>query len=121
MASTTAKGIPYPENTDAFADGADAVKALADWMEANGAKRVHAGSVVVPVTASATGTAAVVFPAGKFTAAPIVVAMCIGTSVYFATTTGGPTAAGFTAQVRHNANTSQTVNVTVHYVAIQLA
>lgn len=118
---TTAKGFPYPDPTDAVANTDLAIKALADFLESNNVKRIHVGSAVVAVAAAATGTVAVVLPAGKFTAAPMVVAMAIGTSVYFASTTGGPTAAGFTLQVRHNTNVAQTVNVTVHYVAVQLA
>lgn len=64
---TTPNGLPYPEPTAPVAQGADAIKALAQ------ATRIIAVSVTVPAGSPNPATATVTFPAGLFTAAPLVV------------------------------------------------
>lgn len=117
---STAKGFPYPEPTDPVANTDLAIKALAQFLQDNNVKTIHAGSVVIPLAAAAAGSAAVALPVGKFSAAPIVLLTVIGTSAYFASTTGGPGPTGFSAQIRHYNGTNATVNVTVHYLAVLL-
>lgn len=71
MGSTTSKGYPYPVGTDRVMDGDDAIKSLAEKVDA--ALGVQAaGQVSCPVAAaSTTYTVTITFPAGRFTAAPI--------------------------------------------------
>lgn len=123
--STTAKGIPYPAPGDPVANTDLAIKALADWLEANGVKRMHAGAQVVTVPNGATSAgsaAAFAFPVGKFTAIPIVVAVVQGTSSYHVAV-GATSAAGVSFTVRHIDATAAAgaQNVTVWFIAVQLA
>jgi hypothetical protein len=73
MPATTAKGYPYPLGTDPVSDGDDAIKNLA---EATDAKTGVCATGNVTINTPTTGTpasAAITFPAGRFTVAPIVV------------------------------------------------
>lgn len=114
---STAKGFPYPDPTDAVANGDLAIKALAQYLEDKHPKASVSGTVTITVTAATTGNAAVVFPVGKFAAAPKVTLGVIGSSVFFAATTGGPTTSGFTAQVRKYDGVNVTTSVVVHWQA----
>lgn len=116
MPGTTTHGFRYPSDTDPVNDGAEAVRNLANDVD----DRVGAfacGSVVVAVAAATNASAAVVFPAGRFAAAPRVVATINGALLYGASTSA-ITAAGCNIHVRHLDNTSATVNVTVHWIAM---
>lgn len=122
---TTAKGYPYPDPGDSVANTDLAIKALADFLNNNGFKAMHAGSqvVTVPNGATSAGSAApLVFPAGKFSAIPIVVAVVQGTSSYHVAV-GATTAAQVSFTVRHIDATAAAgaQNVTVWFVAVQLA
>lgn len=69
---TTASGYPFPVGTDRVMDGDDAIKALADKIEAN----LRQGTWVVAgsITINALNTPASSFftwPAGRFTVAPV--------------------------------------------------
>lgn len=73
MGTTPINALPYPEPTDPVAQGADAIKALANALDKGVAKAIAAGSATLPITALNTGASvAVTFPAGRFTAAPYV-------------------------------------------------
>lgn len=116
MPGTTAHGFRYPLDSDPVQDGAEATRNLAnDVDDLVGA--IAAGTVTVNVTASATGSAAVTFPAGRFANAPIIVVTSRNGS-YVAATAAGITASGFTASVRHVDNTAATVAVQVTWIAI---
>lgn len=118
---TTVKGFPYPENSEAVANGADAIKALADFLQTNNVKTFHVGTVVVNVAASALQAQTFNLPVGKFAAgAPTVVLLtCVGNTQYIATSSAISTTQ-FTVTLRHYNSTSQTVNVTVAYAAVLL-
>lgn len=61
-------GIPYPEDTDLLAQGAQAIKAV---VLKTGAVAAGTASLALP-TANTQNTVAVTFPAGRFTAPPVV-------------------------------------------------
>jgi hypothetical protein len=64
---TTASGLPYPEPSDFIAQGADAIKALAQLLPGRG---VH-GQVAISAGAGGANTGvAVTFPAALFTGSP---------------------------------------------------
>lgn len=122
---TTAKGYPYPEPTDPLANTDLAIKALAQFLEDKNVRAIHAGSKVVNVPAGATSAGSAtpfVFPAGKFSAIPIVVAVVQGTSSYHVAV-GATSAAQVDFTVRHidaSAAGAGGINVTVWFVAIQM-
>lgn len=67
---TTAKGYPYPEDTDLQSQGAQAIKALANAIDTNlGRAATGTASLALP-TANVGNSVAVTFPVGRFTAAP---------------------------------------------------
>lgn len=123
--AATAKGFPYPAPTDAFADGDLAIKALAEFLDTNNVKAIHAGTAVAAIPNGGTGAnaPAIVFPAGKFSVAPVVVCCAVGTSTHFGVVVIAPTAAGCTLAARqYEAVASVGVtNVTLAYIAVQLA
>lgn len=68
---TTTPGIPYPEPSDPIANGAVAMKTIAETLPGKMAR----GLVTITPTAANTLTyGAVTFPAGKFTTPPDVMA-----------------------------------------------
>lgn len=106
--------IPYMVDGDPLADVADIMQSLAQRVETllpiNGTK-------VVAVAASSTGTAAVVFPVGRFSVAPhVMVAAQAGATPYIVSVSA-ITAAGCNVNVRHCDGTSATANVTVGWTA----
>ncbi len=118
---TTTKGYPYPENSDAVANGADAIKALADFLNNNNVKTFHVGTVVVNVAATAVQAQTFNLPAGKFAAgAPTVVLLTPVANTQYIATSSNLTTTQFTVTLRHYNSTSQTVNVTVAYAAVLL-
>jgi hypothetical protein len=72
----------------------------------------------VSVSNAATGSLAVTFPAGRFTAAPAVSATA-QSSNYFAVVWATPTATGFSVGVRQYTNTVATITVPVAWTAVQ--
>ena len=98
---TTTKGYPYPEDTDPTAQGAQAIKALANAID-TGLGRAASGSFTLSIPSAQAGSSvAVTFPVGRFTAAPAVMlnrSTGIGwASMPIAYTAGAQTASGFTA------------------------
>lgn len=117
--ATTAKGFPYPIGTDRVMDGDDAIKALAEAVGNYHGARIWATQVSVSVAAAASGNAAVTFPAGLFTAAPVCVAsVALNSTAYFAICTGA-TASGCTATAVHRDGTVTTGSVPVSVIAVQ--
>lgn len=70
--ATTPNGLPYPVGTDRVMDGDDAIKALATAI------RVFSTTVTVNLSTSPTAAILVTFPAGLFTAPPVVVGFMNG-------------------------------------------
>lgn len=111
---TTDNGLPFPEDFAFVTDGAAAIQALAEAI------RVLAGTVTVPINNSAAGQAIIPFPAGYFTAAPIVtLTVQQGGATYLPWLISANTAqAGII--LRHYQNVVATVQMTVTWHAIQL-
>jgi hypothetical protein len=65
---TTTGGLPYPEDSDPVAAGAQNIKALATKLGASAS-----GTVSLNAPAQTVATVAVTFPVGRFTAPPCVV------------------------------------------------
>jgi hypothetical protein len=77
---TTPNGYPYPEDTDLESQGAQAIKALANKVDTQ-----------LRITAS--GTATIIFPVGRFTATPAVAATCEDGNYFTASYSRTPTGA----------------------------
>ena len=102
---TTPNGLPYPDDTAALAQGAQAIKALASALPL-----VETGAVAIGATNSTPHAIAVTFPK-RFTKIPVVV--CVITTNAVATTIQAcwPTAitvTGFTINAVRNSNTALT-------------
>lgn len=119
---TTAKGYPYPDPLDSVSDGDLVIKALAQFLEANGFKAMHAGKATATFSASAVAsTGSIAYPVGKFTAEPAILA-CVGSGVsMYAAIITASTAAAFTAAVRRIDGTNVSTTVSVYWLAVQLA
>lgn len=118
----TTKGFPYPSASDPAAEGAAAIEDLAEAVDTH-LGRMAAGSVGgLTLGAAGTTTAAVSFPVGRFTSAPVVV--CTITSGYPAAGTAqnafawasSVTASGFTMNYRRGAADTGVVS----WVAVQV-
>jgi hypothetical protein len=79
-----------------------------------------AGSVVVNLSAANSGTTAVTFPAGRFSAVPIVTATMAAGSASYVAGVGSVTASGFNAIAFQKDTATGTVALTVHWHAIQM-
>lgn len=120
MPANTALGYPYPLGTDKINDGDATLAALATKVDT--AKGIAArGSVTINVAAiNTTYAAAVTFPVGLFTVAPVAV-MQPQTGApqdVFGSLQTQPTTTGVNLCVRRTAGTG---NLLVHWVAIQQA
>jgi hypothetical protein len=119
--ATTAKGFPYPVGTDRVQDGDDAIKALAEAVGNYHGARIWATRVSITISNAASGNAAVTFPAGHFTAAPIVVAsMSFSSTSYFAIATSSTTT-GCSVSAIHRDGTLTTGTPTADVIAVQFA
>lgn len=116
MPSTTALGYPIPLDSDPVNDGAESVRNLAQAVDDN-VGVIAAGTSTVVLSSAANGSVAVVFPVGRFSAAPVVVASNEN-SIYHASVSN-VTAAGFTLAVRQTLNNTATINVPVSWIAVQ--
>lgn len=117
MPANTAHGYPYPVGTDRVTDGDDAIKNLANAVESK--LRVSAaGSVSVTATSSASGSANVTFPAGRFVNPPLVVCSPVGATAWYAAA-GSVTASGVTINIVQRDGTAATATVTVNWIAIE--
>jgi hypothetical protein len=109
MPANTARGYPYPLNTDPVTNGDDTIKALAEAVN-NQLGAIACGGVSITSTGTnpSNGSTAVTFPVGRFTgsaAAPRVImqqtsAFVGGTGGYAAVYPSAISVAGFTANVR---------------------
>lgn len=125
MAGTTPKyGFPYPTGTDRVADGDNAMQSLAVAIEN---KLWTVDTRPLPMVASsvfsaspATSQLPVTFPAGRFTAPPMVIAnMSTGGNVALGVNVGGITASGCTFYIYPlGSGIWDTGGVSVFYLAI---
>jgi hypothetical protein len=114
---TPAKKLPYPQSSDPVAQGADAIRRLAQSVD----NMVQAGIVTVPITALNTNAdVAVNFPV-PFASAPVAVTLTTVTGtpqtcVVSVSSGAPPTAAGFTARGQRTSGGVQTFDC--YWVAI---
>jgi hypothetical protein len=114
---TTPLGYTYPEDTDPVAAGAQNIKALA--LSVDSRLGVHAaGSLSVPINNSATGSAVVTLPAGRFTAAPVLAVASLNSSYLVAPSS--KTATSFTMFARHYAAAVGTTSIPADWHATQI-
>lgn len=73
MPGTTSKGFPYPLGTEPVADGDDAIKNLAQSVDSK-VGVLASGLASVVLSSQIQNSITVTFPAGRFVAAPNVVA-----------------------------------------------
>lgn len=123
MPANTPKGFPYPLGTDRVTDGDDAIHNLATAIDTR-VGVIAAGLVSVPVSSGQSlGSVAVTFPAGRFSAVPVVNGTFNGTNVAWSgVNISSITAAGCTVGVSHRDGTPSgtTTAFTVAWHAIQL-
>lgn len=117
MPDTTLRGFPIPLDSDPVADGAAATRALGVAVN-DRVGSLATGSVVINLAAASSGSAAVAFPAGRFSGAPKIVATVVGSTSFFASAST-PDLDGSSITVRHFDNTAVTASVTVHWIAIE--
>jgi H-type lectin domain len=96
--STTAKAMPYPLPTEPTAQGADAIRKLAQSTD----NMIQTGSATAPVTtAGVTASVAVTFPVPFSTPPAIALGMNFGTmNGAFTVTASNVTTTGFTLNAR---------------------
>lgn len=117
MSTVNTGGLTVPDDSDPVAQGAAAMRTIASKLGATAA-----GSVVLSLAASpgAPNTAAVTFPVGRFTVAPIVVLIRNNgwnpAAVSFAFYAGGITTSGFTLTGQSSVATG---NSTILWIAVQ--
>jgi hypothetical protein len=116
MTTTTSRAYVLPEDSDPVADLALIVRNLGQKLNDH-VGVLAAGTVVVPLAASDTGDAAVVFPVGRFDGAPVI--QLTSTNRAYFPVVVSPSASGCTARLQHRAGTSTTANVTVHWTAVE--
>jgi hypothetical protein len=120
MPANTPKGYPYPLGTDPVADGDDAIKNLANKVDAALPARTWVSTASVPVTASTVGTLNVTFPAGRFTAVPRISLTVAGVSSFYVAGATAVSSTGINIFVRHTDAVSASITITVHVMAVQM-
>jgi hypothetical protein len=82
--------------------------------------RIASGTVLVNVNNAASGSAAVTFPAGRFTGtAPNIVATLATTSTMYIAGVGGQATTGFNANIFHRDGVVATTSLNVSWIAVQ--
>jgi hypothetical protein len=120
MPGATTHAYPYPVGTDPVSDGDDAIKNLAEKVEANLKGGIYSGAASVNVTALNTpATLVVTFPVGFFTMAPrVATAAYVNPQVTFVGLSASPSATSMTVSATRTGG-SVPVTVVVGYVAHQ--
>lgn len=109
MGATT-NGYPYPESTDPVAQGANAIKALAQKIESNLAAAA-AGRTPISLSNASSGSATVTFPSGRFKSAPAVAATCESSSFFAAVSSVSATSMTLWLRRYEDSPTTQTLQV----------
>lgn len=118
MPANTQRGFPYPLDTDAVGDMHAHVQALAQAVDDMVGAQA-AGKVNVTLAASNGTAQAVVFPVGRFSAAPVVTATADNSSVQIFAQVANVTAAGFDVIARHrDSGATVSATVTIHWHAV---
>lgn len=115
---TTPTGLPYPEPTAPVAEGANAIKGLAQAI------RIVATSVTVANGAANPATATVSFPAGLFSSPPLVVSSSSSSNGATGLTAVSTTSATLTLTVRGTSGALPATMpgaVIIRCIAVQLA
>jgi len=115
----TTGGLPYPDPTDPVAEGADAIRSLAEAIDPRTPAAWAGGQATVNVSASVTGSTTVTLPVGRFTKAPQVVGSA--SNSLYNVSISALTTASFLASVRHLNESSSTTTVYVSWSASQLS
>jgi hypothetical protein len=117
--ATTARGYPYPLSSDPVAQGATAIQNLAQAVNDKvGAAAM--GTAVCALSASNISTATtVVFPAGRFTAVPLMFASSVQ-SLYAASVSSAVTTTSGTVYARRIDGTSVTANININWSALSV-
>jgi len=116
--ANTARGYPYPLSSDPVAQGATAIQNLAQAVN-DRAGVAASGTVTIQVTtANTAASVSVVFPAGRFTAAPVVLTtLQAGTNPFNnASNAGNVTANGATIYANGTASGGKAVG----WLAVQV-
>ena len=118
--ATTPKGYIKPNGDDPITNGDNVIATLADQVDAN-LGRSATGSVVIPITVIGTaGSVVVTFPAGRFTAGPIVTVTYASTNPHGGAV-GASAAATATSVTIYGTKVSGSVaNITATWHAIQV-
>lgn len=108
MASTP-KGYPYPVGTDRVADGDDAIKSLAEFVDVR--LGLAASGFFTSAAAASSGAVvatAITFPVGLFTVPPVVTMTAYATNPETANVSFGsmPTTTGFSARTQRPGSTA---------------
>lgn len=118
MPANTQRGFPYPLDTDAVGDMHAHIQALAQAVDDMvGAQAT--GKTNVTLVSSNGVSQAVVFPAGRFSAAPVVTATADNSNLNIFAQVSNVTAAGFDVIARHrDAGATVSATVTIHWHAV---
>ena len=118
MPAQTPNGYPYPLGTDAVSQGDDAIKALADTLDARmGNLAMAAGMLTGQVTSNVSVVVALTFPVGRFSAAPMVAGIGYNTSTSFVNFSSA-TKDGCSMTVKHYTGTTGTYTFPFSWIAI---
>lgn len=116
MPANTTNGYPYPVAGDPVQQARAGIQSLAEKVD-TALRASAAGTVVVSVTAAATGVATVAYPVGRFVSAEVSpVATVNGNAAYFAVVSN-LTATSMQVTVVHRAGTSATTTVRAEWNA----
>jgi hypothetical protein len=120
MPSATAKGFPYPLDTDPVNQGDDSIKALADKLETAVPFAMAAGVLNTAALAINAGVGtAVTFPAGRFSVIPCV-AVSHDSNGYTFALAAGTTAGGTTLRAFNPSGAATSGTGVIRYVAVQM-
>jgi hypothetical protein len=126
---STSRGYTYPDSTghtriwEHFEELADDIDTDLAAVFALLPVRVAAGAVNVTLTAAASGNAAIVFPVGRFTVSPLVVALlnnAPGGTAKFVPRAINVTASGADIYVYTGDSSTQTGTAGVSWIAVQM-
>jgi hypothetical protein len=101
-------------------DGDDAIRALAEKIDAAQPFATSVGTAGVVLSNVALASATVTFPVGRFTQAPRANATVRGTSVWFSYLANNPSTASMSVGVRKYDGTPGTATVNVDWTAVQM-
>ena len=118
MATTPTHDWPTPDNVDRVADGASAIRALGDAIDATVPLIYAATGTVGTLVASGSGSVAVTFPVGLFATTPIInVTPATNIAAAASSSITGISAAGCTVVIQ-NMRTTGPITGDFHLLAV---